>query len=136
MADVRKLRFIESLPCRTTERETQESQSVEANETPPVKRLDGEVVREVMRRGETAFAGGTYCRVWVGWWEKGGGEVGREKVSLGLATSILLTRPLVAGLESISKTQCNRESAEGSIFADHLHAAFLCSLPRSLETRT
>lgn len=33
-----------------------------------------------MKLGEIAFAGGTHCEVWVGQWEKGGGEeVGGER---------------------------------------------------------
>jgi heat shock protein HslJ len=63
-----------------------ESQSVEVKEVPPVKRLDGEVVRQ----GETAFTGGMYCEVWVGQWEKGGGKLDPEKVSLSLNAPILL----------------------------------------------
>ena len=42
MADIQKVRFNEPSLIRTTE---PESQPVEANETPTVKRLDGEVVR-------------------------------------------------------------------------------------------
>lgn len=57
-----------------------ESQSVEASEVPPVKRLDGEVVRQ----GEIPFAGGMYYEVWVGLWEKGEvAGVKVEKVSTG-----------------------------------------------------
>ena len=52
----------------------QEIRSVEASEVPPVKRLDGEVTR----LGDIPFAGGLYCEVWVGRWEKGS-EVGRER---------------------------------------------------------
>jgi len=97
MADTQKLRFLEPLPQR--------------EEIPLVKRLDGEVTR----LGEIAFAGGMYCEVWVGRWEKGsregtGGEkVDVEKVSLSLATSILLTRVVIGGLESTSNTQVTGE---------------------------
>ena len=109
MVDIQKLRFDEPLPHRTAEHEIQ-SQSAEANEAPPVKRLD----KEVTRLGEIAFAGGMYCEVWVGRWEKGGGERGSgegvggeksgdkgaggekgdvEKVNLNLITFILLISP-------------------------------------------
>ncbi|KAF9653023.1 kinase-like protein [Thelephora ganbajun] len=74
-----KLRSHEPLPRHTSEHETQDSQPVEVNEAPPVKRLDGEVTR----LGEIAFAGGLCCEVWIGRWEKGGGEkVDVEKVAL------------------------------------------------------
>lgn len=104
MADVQN----HELPLhQTAEPETLESHSVEANRPAPVKRLDGEVKRE----GEMAFSGGMYCEVWIGIWEKGSGEKGREdasgdkvgdkgmdgkgvdfeKVRLCLTTSVLLT---------------------------------------------
>ena len=78
----------------------QDTQPVQANE---ITRLD----REVTKLRETPFARGTYCEVWEGQWVKLGGEV--EKVSLSLATSILLTGVVAGGLESIS----NREGARG-----------------------
>ena len=78
----------------------QDTQPVQANE---ITRLDGEVTK--LR--ETPFARGTYCEVWEGQWVKLGGEV--EKVSLSLATSILLTGLVAGGLESTS----NREGARG-----------------------
>jgi len=95
----------------------QETRSVQANEVPPIKRLGGEVTR----LGETPFAGGTYCEVWMGRWVKQGGEkgsgekIGREKVevekvSLSLTTSILLTVLFVGGLESTS----NGATGEGA----------------------
>ena len=90
MVDVQNLRFNEPLP----------RQPVEANEAPPVKRLDGEVTR----LEEIAFAGGTYCEVWVGRWEKRGGEVGGEKVGLSFAVFVLLTFSLAGGLESTPDT--------------------------------
>jgi hypothetical protein len=127
VSDIQKLRFKEPLLRRTAEQKTQEP--AEINEAPSVKLLDG----EVMRGGEIAFAGGTYCEVWIGRWKK---EVGEEKVSLSPTTSTLPTRPFVGGLESASDTQGDREGAEGSAFADRLCAASLCLLPRSLETRT
>ena len=69
-----------------------ESQLVEADELPPVTRLDG----KVLKKGELAFAGGTYFEVWVGSWDKRGGEGvgGFEKVGLSLIASSLLTLPL------------------------------------------
>ena len=78
----------------------QDTQPVQANE---ITRLD----REVTKLRETPFASGTYCEVWEGQWVKLGGEV--EKVSLSLATSILLTGLVAGGLESTS----NREGARG-----------------------
>ena len=81
---------------------TQDNQPVQADEEPPIKRLDG----EVKRLQETPYAGGTYCEVWVGQWEKQGEEkdsgVEIEKVSPSLTTSILLTGLFVGCLESIS----------------------------------
>ncbi|KAF9649126.1 kinase-like protein [Thelephora ganbajun] len=71
--------FRELLRRRTAEPETQDSQLVEANTASPVKQLDGEVTR----LGEVALAGGMYCEVWIGRWEKGGGEkTDVEKVAL------------------------------------------------------
>ncbi|KAF9651706.1 kinase-like protein [Thelephora ganbajun] len=64
------LGFHEPLLLRTTKPGTQESQLVETDEAPPVKRLDGEVTK----LGDIAFAGGTHCEVWIGRWEKGGGK--------------------------------------------------------------
>ena len=66
---------------------------------PPVKRLNGNITK----RGDLPFAGGTYCEVWVGSWDKGG-EAGREgggpeKVSVGLVTLTLLTSSFVGGFE-------------------------------------
>jgi len=93
MTDTQKLRFLEPLPQR--------------EETPLVKRLDGEVTSI----GDIAFAGGMYCEVWVGRWEKGGREgigeekVDVEKVSLSLTTPILLIWLVIGGLESTSNTQ-------------------------------
>ena len=49
--------------------------------------------------------------MWVGFWDKGGGEeVGREtgdveKVGLGLTTSILLTLPLQVALKALRATK-------------------------------
>ena len=66
-----------------------ESLSAEVSEVPPVKKLDGEVVRQ----GEIPFAGGMYYEVWTGVWEKRSGELGGEKpekVSPGLTTPTLL----------------------------------------------
>lgn len=82
----------------------QNVQSVEANGTQPVKRLDGEITK----LGEIPFSAGTWFEVWVGLWErceKGGGGKGnreaiggdgvgdkgvvREKVSRNFTTSIL-----------------------------------------------
>jgi hypothetical protein len=98
MADIQKLRSNEPLLRRTAEQEVQESQSVEANEAPPIKQLDGEVTRQE----EIAFGGGMYFEVWVGRWEKGGGEeVGGKKVSLSLTTLILLMWLFAGGLESL-----------------------------------
>ena len=72
MADIQMFQSQESLPRHTTGSETQDTQSVEANEPPPVKRLDGQVTRI----GDIAFAGGMYCDVWVGEWKKSGGGKG------------------------------------------------------------
>jgi len=95
------------------------------HDPPPVKRLDGKITRE----GELAFGGGTHCEVWVGLWEKGGKESGREKVdpekvSLGLTTSALLTMPFVGGFEGTSSTQIIGERAQGLTSTDHFGAAY------------
>jgi hypothetical protein len=91
-----------------TEREVQDTPPIEADEAPPVKRLDGEVTR----LGTISFSGGTYCEVWVGQWVKGGGaKVEVEKVSLSLTTSILLMELFVGSLESTSHTHVTREGA-------------------------
>ena len=108
--------------------EATEGHSVEPNQPPVYKRLDG----EVKRQGEMPFSGGAHCEVWIGIWEKGGGEKGRgkevsgekvdgkgmdgekadsEKVSLNLVTVILLTWLGLGGLESTSNGQVARESA-------------------------
>ena len=89
--NIQKLRFDEPSRRPTVEGEPPESQPVESSEPPHIKRLDGRITR----MGELAFAGGTYCEVWVGRWDKGGEEAGREKggaekVSLSFAVSILL----------------------------------------------
>lgn len=66
-----------SLSPKTGRRERSESRSIETNEPPPVKRLDGEVTRQ----GDFAFSEGNYCEVWIGLWENPGNqELGREKV--------------------------------------------------------
>lgn len=72
--------------------DSQEDELVEVDDRPlPVKRLDGEVTR----KWELASAGETYCEVWVGQWEQGGGEVngkkaGGEKVRFSLIPPISL----------------------------------------------
>ena len=130
MADIQRVRFNEPSLIRTTE---PESQPVEANETPPVKRLDGEVVR----LGEIAFSGGTYCEIWAGRWKKPGDkEADGEKVSLSPITSTLLMWLFAGGLESVSIAQVFREDAQGLTFADCLYPTCSCLLPSSLETRT
>jgi len=130
MANTQKpqLRFDEPLRRPTVLEEPQEGQSVEPSTPPPVKVLDGKVTR----KGELAFAGGTYCEVWVGLWDKGGGEeAGRdkadgekEKVSSGLTPVILLTLLFVGGLESTSSTKVVREGAQGLTFPDHFCVLF------------
>jgi len=87
---VQKVQFNEPLSPRPVKHGTREIQSVDVNEIPLVKRLDG----EVMRQGEIPFAGGMYYEVWVGQWKKGAGEGGGEKVekvSLSITTPTLLT---------------------------------------------
>ena len=87
----------------TVEHDTQESQPVRTTEPPPVKRLNGEVTR----RGELPYAGGTYCEVWIGYWNKGGREevwrekADPEKVGLSFTTSILLKLPLQVALKAL-----------------------------------
>lgn len=76
MDDIQNNEFL--LP-RTAEPETAEGHSVETNKPPPVKRLDG----EVKRQGEMAFSGGMHCEVWIGIWDKGGGEKGRGEETSG-----------------------------------------------------
>jgi len=90
MVDVQKVQFHEPLRRPTMIYDIQESLLDESSKPPPVKRLDGKVTK----KGELAFAGGTYCEVWVGLWDNGGGEeigvekADPEKVGLSLATSI------------------------------------------------
>ena len=84
------------------ELETRESPLVEADETPPVKRLDGKVTK----KGELPFAGGTYCEVWMGLWDKCGEEAEREKGDLekvcpSFTNPILLTLPLQVALKAL-----------------------------------
>ena len=89
MVDVQKVRFNEPPPPRTATQGTRDSQSGNAGELPPAKRLDGEIVR----LGSVPFYGGVHYEVWTGQWKKGAGEVGGErveKVSLSLTTPILL----------------------------------------------
>ena len=82
----------------------QTGQPVETNQTPPIKRLDGEVTS----LGDVPFAGGTYCEVWVGQWRK---KEDWEEVSLSLIASILLTWLLTGCLESSQNGQIAREGA-------------------------
>lgn len=98
-------RFPEPPSRRTTEEGIQDPLPVEANEVPSIKRLDGEITR----LEDIAFAGGTYCEVWVGRWVKGSGEV--EKVSLSLTTVFLLIKLFLGSLESTSRTQVTGEGA-------------------------
>jgi len=121
MADIQGLRFSEPLPIG--EHKKQANQPVEVNEAPPVKQLDGEVVK----LEEIGFGGGVYCEVWEGRWEKGRGEgidgekagdkgvrgekVDVEKVSLSLTAFILLKWLFIGGLESAPNTQITREGA-------------------------
>jgi len=130
MTDIQRFRFREPLP--TAEHEKQANQSVEVNEAPPVKRLDGEVTR----LAEIPFGEGVCCEVWRGEWKKGRGEgidgkriggkgVGREKVdvekvSLSPTASILLMLRPVGGLENAPSTQVTREGTQGSTFFDCL----------------
>ena len=77
----------------------------ESSDPPPVKQLNGKITRE----GELAFAGGTYCEVWIGLWDKGSEEAGREKadpekVILGHVDSTPLTPAFVGGFEGTSST--------------------------------
>jgi hypothetical protein len=101
------------LPRQTSEHGSPESRSVEGNQPPPAKRLDGEVTRQ----GDIPFAEGRYCEVWMGVWEKACGEgISKEdtkKVSMNLIVSIPLMRLSVGGLESTSDTQAARKGGEG-----------------------
>jgi len=123
-------------PQRPTQVEdTQKSPLDESSDPPPVKRLDGKITRE----GELPFGGGTHCEVWVGLWDKGGKQSGREKVdpekvSLGFTTSALLTTPFAGGLEGTSSTQIIGERAQGLTSTDHFDAVYSWLLPRLLET--
>ena len=72
--------------------ETRGSQPDELDEPLP-KRLDGKVTK----KGVLAFAGGTYCEVWVGLWDKGGEEAGRERADPEKVGLILTTlTPLIS----------------------------------------
>ena len=92
MFDIQQPRSPETPSSRSTEHEIQDTQPIEASEPPPIKRLDG----EIKRLGDIAFAGGTFCEVWVGEWSKGSKEEGGgeeidgekiEKVSIGFTAS-------------------------------------------------
>ena len=137
-ANIQKVRFSEPSLRRTVEQNTDDDQSAEANEAPPVRRLDGEVVRT----GEMPFSGGMHFEVWTGRWEKGGkkksgGEVNGEKiddkeasgekVGSGFVVSILLMWFFVGRLEDFSSIQVTGESAQGFTVADRFCA--ICSYP-------
>ena len=142
MADFQKTRSNEPSPRCTAEYETDESQSIEIDGIPSVKRLDG----EVMRLGEIACTGGKNCEVWVGQWEKKdekrvseevvGGRTGVEKVSPSLTARALLIRFFAGGSESVSNTQIIGERVEGLAFTDHLYAVRSRLRPRSSGVRT
>ena len=68
--------------------------TLEPNEAPPVRRLDGEFTTE-----DVPFAAGTHCEVWKGQWVKGGDV---KKVRLRLIMSASLTGPFVGGFENTS----------------------------------
>lgn len=77
--------------------ETQDIQSVQASEAPPIKRLDGEVAKVQ----ETPLPKGRYCETWVGQWVNESGEkVKVERMSLNPTASVLLTGLFIGGLES------------------------------------
>ena len=88
--------------------------SSDVSSEPSIKKLNGKVTRNE----ELPFAEGTYYEVWIGLWDKGGEEVGREKtdpekVGLSFPTTILVTLEFAGGLESTSSTQVIREGAQG-----------------------
>ena len=101
MSDVEILPDVSAMDSRQSgwlPKRIQGIRSVQADEAPPITRLDGEVTRQA-----TSFAKGRYCEVWVGEWVNGGGEkVKVEKTSLNLTTSTLLTGLFVGGPESTS----------------------------------
>ena len=85
LPDIQKSRPSRPAPHLTTEPETQDVQPTEPNETPSVRRLDGEVTRTE----DLPFIGGTHCEVWTGQWVKGGDV---EKVRLRLIVNLCLLR--------------------------------------------
>ena len=137
MAEIHRVQSNAPPPRRVVNRESRESQLAGAGGVPPVKRLDGEVVRQ----GNCAFASGPYWEVWEGRWKKGGrAEVGGEetdkKVSSNLNIPTLLTRPFVGDTESTSRAEIVGEGTEGLTFADRVHTASSRLLSRLLETKT
>ena len=128
MANLQRIQFTvqPSPPPRITERAARES------EVPPVKRLDG----EVMKQSKLPFAGGTNCEVWVGRWKEHSGACGREEayeekvgLSLSLTTSTLLTKLFVGGLKSPSDVRATGEGSKGSAIAGHFSMLVHTSLP-------
>ena len=120
--------MVQFLERDTVEHETRESQPVETTGPPPVKRLDGEVTK----KGELAFAGGAYCEVWIGLWDKCE-EVGKEKadpekVSLSVTTSILLTLPLQVALKALRAPKSSERARKvrpwWAIFVLFTHVSF------------
>ena len=137
MAEIHRVQSNAPPPRRIVKRGSRENRLAGANGVPPVKRLDGEVVRQ----GNCAFASGLYWEVWEGRWKKcgraeGGTEGTDERVRLSLTIPIPLTRSFIGRYEDTSRTKTIREGAEGSTFATRLYATSSHLLPRSLETRT
>ena len=138
MSGVQRVQSTVPPPRHVSKPRTQESQLVEVNEVPPVKRLNGEVTRQQ----ELTSAGGTNCDVWLGRWKKcrrgwgGREEVYEEKVCSSLITSTLLTWIFIGRVESSSSAEGIGGGTQGLTFADRLHGfSNSCLLPRLLETR-
>jgi len=124
-------------PGRVAERGARESRLVKANWVPPVKWLNGEVVRE----RKLVSPDGTCREVWVGWWKKSSrGEGGGEKkywemVGLSLTTPALLTWLYVGHFEDTSDTRVIGKHAKGLTFANRLYITSSHLFPRSLDIR-
>jgi len=124
MAEIHRVQVNTPPQRRVVTSRNQESRLAEADGVPPVKRLDGEVVRQ----GSCAYASGPYWEVWEGRWKKrslgqGGGEETEERVSLSPIIPTPLMRPFVGRFESTSRPEIVRGGAGGLSFADRLYAA-------------
>ena len=74
-----------SISRQISDRETPESHSIEANRTPPVRQLNGQITG----LKDIAFTEGTHCDVWIGLWERAGDKgVCKKKVDANTSVSV------------------------------------------------